>query len=248
MVESIELQVWGAPALRARASWRYGLLHRVARCAERNGVVLLAFGLGDGAIRLVVDGPTGRVGNVIRGIKVGTLREAAASGERILFVETVRQRVGADLTGAVVWAHAVPSAEAAGGPLASPWTSHRDLLGFRRAAFYRPEVLFDRVVPADVHRALGGAPLPEGWPPRQGRPSLALLLQVAAAVRGTLPADPACFATFVQLARVRGWPIPEIAAALQVTPRRVRQLAQADATLVGLAARALDDPRLARLP
>lgn len=247
MVEVVELHLWGADALRKRAVWKYALIDRVARCARRAQVELLAFGMGGSVLRLVIEGERSSRANLLRGVKVGTSRQVAAAGERVLFVETIRAPAS-DLTAAVSDAHRLPVEHGAVGPLDSPWSSHRDLLAFRDAPFYRASVLRGRVEPAAVHLACGGGALPDGWPPAEGAYSLALLLRVAAAVLGTVAADPACFGTFVQLARARDHRVKDIAAALAVTPRRVRQLARRDDARIELAARTLADPRLRRVP
>lgn len=248
MIEEIELHMFGADRLRARASWRYALLDRIAACAHRREVALLAFGLGGDALRLVVEGEPESRNNLVRGVKVGTVRQVSAVGERLLFVETLREPARGGVHGAVVRAHRLPMLHGASGPLDSVWSSHRDLLGFRRAPFFDPAVVRRQVVPARVHEALGGGALPEGWPPQTGQFPLPLLLRVAAAVVGTVPADPRCYATFVQLARTHGHATADIARALAVTPRRVRQLGQVPAAMVPAAARSLADDRLRQVP
>jgi hypothetical protein len=248
MVEEIELHMFGAERLRARASWRYALLDRIAACARRLGVEVLAFGLGGDALRLVVEGAPEARGNLVRGVKVGTVRHASAVGERLLFVETLREPARGGVHGAIVRAHRLPMLHGASGPLDTVWSSHRDLLGFRRAPFFDPAAARRHVVPARVHESLGGGALPDGWPPATGQFPLPLLLRVSAAVVGTVPADPRCYATFVQLARTHGHPVADIARALAVTPRRVRQLGQVAAAMVPAAARSLTDERLRRVP
>jgi hypothetical protein len=74
------------------------------------------------------------------------------------------------------------------------------------------------------------------------------LLRVSAAVIGVLPSDRRCFRLFVHLARMAGWETVNLASALALTPRRVRQLAAEDEPDLPLALWAFDDPRLAIVP
>jgi len=226
---------------------RYGLLERAARSAARREVQVLAFGLGPTEVRLVLEGGEEEVRNTVRGLKVGTIREVRAWGGRLCWGPVVRQPVG-ELGEAVAWAHLAPVDGGTPGPLATPWSSHRDLLGFRTATFYDPAVLDGRVDPHEIHRLCGGEPLPDGWPPPGGRESLSVLLRLAGAVLGVLPADRRCFRLFVHLARARGWGTSDLARALTLTTRRIRQLACLDEPLLPVAMTALGDPRLCRVP
>jgi len=235
------LDAFGAPLV------RYGMLERLARSAEEHGVRVLAFGLGCSEVRLVLEGRASAVANVTRGVKVGTLREVRSRDLPLAFGRTRRHRV-ADLAGAVAWVHRAPLDDGIPDPLASPWTSHRDLLGWREAAFFDPAPLRAALDPSALHDALGGGALPAPVPPPARHEPLHLLLRVAAAIRGVLPADRRCFGLFCQLARARGWATREVAQALMLTARRVRQLYHADEPLVPVALSALGDPCLCRVP
>ena len=60
---------------------RYDLLCRAAKVMQRCGISLLAFGVNPRQVRFVVEGNMNQVPNLIRGIKVGTLRAARARGK-----------------------------------------------------------------------------------------------------------------------------------------------------------------------
>lgn len=229
----------------ARASARYDLLQRLAESARRRDVSVLAFGLGRDEVRVVLEGPARERDLVVLGMKSGTARSIAATGAVLLWDDTERIEVSpADLAPTVAWAHTVPGVD---DPLATPWTSHRDLLGFRRARFYDAEGLRERVDPLEVHRLAGGGPLPRIRRHALGA-RLDALLRVAAAVLGVSPADRACNRLFVQLARAHGFPSDAIEDALLVGARRVRQLAQHRDPLLPVAQVHLADQRLMQLP
>ncbi len=247
MVERIAIDVLeGWSGLRGPVL-RYGFLDRVHRSATRRGLAVLAFGLGRREVRLVVEGAPEEVPNLLRGVKVGSIRAARSAGVSLVLGVPLRWPViPAGLEEAVAWAHRAPLGPTVPGPLASPWSSHRDLLGYRVAGFYDAGVLEGRVSASRVHALARGLAHP-----RRGAPDIAplpLLLRVAGAVRGLLPADRRCFRLFVHLARARGWANPEIADALALTRRRIRQLAVGRDPLVGVAVSTLADPRLCRVP
>ncbi|MBT3219313.1 MAG: hypothetical protein HN348_09505 [Proteobacteria bacterium] len=251
MVERVLCEV-DAGELGIRSSLvRYSLLERLARCVEKNNVTILAFGIGDYDLRLVLQGGDDEIVNAIRGMKVGTARAAKTWGVRLVWAPTQRWGVaeGAPLEQAIAWAHRAPVDSGAGGPLSSPWSSHRDLLMFRRAKFYDAAVLDQRVNPGRVHLMAGGIPLPEGWPPSpENRESMSVLLRIAASVLGVLPADRRCFQLFVHLALKRGWRVVDLAGALCLTNRRIRQLRGAEEPLLTTALVVLSDPRLCCVP
>jgi hypothetical protein len=232
----------------AGAILRYDLLERLRRTAEKHDVAALAFGLGASEVRLVLEGDATSVGEVLKGLKGGTARVAAGWGYDLGWKRPLRFGV-TDLDAAVAWAHRAPVDAGAQGPLASPWSSHRDLLRYRDADFYDAAALRGRVDVARVHAEAGGGALPDGWPPaKPDREPLAVLLRVSAAVLGVLPADRRCFRVFVHLARLRGWGTAQVAETLAVTPRRVRQLLTEPEPRVRLAVRTLGDPVLMRIP
>jgi hypothetical protein len=248
MFQRVQLDILrGAPGMRG-ALVRYDIMERINRSCSRLGIGLVAFGFGDSELRLVVEASQREIGNLIRGLKVGTRRALCKWNVDVIWSKAEVEPVATRLEHAVAWAHRAPVDSGASGPLASPWSSHRDLLGFRRARFFDASVL--RGVDArQVHELAGGRPLPTGWPPREGeRESLALLLRLAAAVLGVLPADRRCFRLFVHLARARGWGTVDLAGALVLTRRRVRQLAAMAEPLLPVVMTALSDPRLCRVP
>ncbi|MEM6927862.1 MAG: hypothetical protein AAF602_13100 [Myxococcota bacterium] len=243
------LPVWARP--RAGASFRYGLLDRFRRCGRPHGVTLLAFGFeGPRGLRCVVRGGPHSVRALLKGVKVGTALSLRHQGVTGALGISIRKPVPTpEAVDAVVWAHQGPLEGRRGPrqPLATPWSSHRDLLGYREAMFFDAKPLRRTVDPDDVHARCGGASraLASGaagtWP-------LGTLLRVAAAVMGVVPADRRCFGLFVHLALGCGWPTREVARAICLTPRRIRQLAANPHPLLPLARCTLADPRLQRVP
>lgn len=247
MVERVRVDLTGGHRGLVGAVFRYEVLERLAQSARGQQVTPLAFGFAADELRMVLHGEPEAVGNVVRGLKVGTIRAAGRWNLSLRSGPTVREPAP-DLVSAVVWAHRGPIEAGAAGPLASPWSSHRDLLGFRRASFYDPAPLLGRVDARRVHDRCGGDPLPEGWPPEGGFESLTTLLRIAGGVLGVLPADRRCFRLFVHLGRARGYQTCEMADALGLTRRRVRQLAAEREPELPLALVSLADPRLSRVP
>lgn len=250
MVEQVAVFLDGSAKGIENAVLRYALLERISSSCALRGVVLLAFGIGRDEIRLVLEGHSGDITNVVRGVKVGTARAALKFGHRISWAETPRSTVEpSSLSQAVAWAHLAPDAAQVDGPLCSPWSSHRDLLRYRAADFYDASVLEGRVDVAEVHAMAGGGVLPTGWPPASPRSeTLNELLRVAASVVGVLPADRSCFALFVSLAKERGWETRHIADALMLSRRRVRQLTVQPSPRLPLALHVLADERLRMVP
>jgi len=248
MLERVLIEVERGEAALESAVCRYGILERLARSAKRLGVEVVAFGFGRGELRAVLEGRRNAITNVVRGVKVGTTRAALAWKTEVSFAPTLRWAVSRrGLAEAVAWAHRAPVDAGAIGPLASPWSSHRDLLGYRDAQFFDGHALRERVDAGAVHALAGGGALPLAGASRTA-PSLSLLLRLAAAVVGVLPADRRCFRLFVHLARRLGWRTRDLASALMLTGRRIRQLATGREPLVHVALLSLADPRLSRVP
>ena len=65
---------------------------------------------------------------------------------------------------------------------------------------------------------------------------------------GVLPADRRCFRLFVHLGNARGWSTQDLAAALALTARRVRQLKASPEPMLRVALMSLADPRLCVVP
>lgn len=230
------------------ALFRYPLLSRVAKAATDRDCQLRAWGFARGGLRLVLEGnDEDRLASACRAAAIGTSLSLRAAGFKRC---GAMERVPLDeLLDAVVWAHLGPVELGAGCPLGSPWSSHRDLLAFRRAPFVDVAALRLRIDADEVHARCGGDPLPAGWPPPAGQPEdLTVLLRIASGVLGVMPANRRCFRLFVHLALARGWSVPSCAEALALTQRRVRQLAQAEEPDLPLALLTLSDPRLCRVP
>ena len=234
------------------AMMRYDMLLRASKTMRRCGVQMLAFGLNERQIRFVLDGNMSEVVNVIRGIKVGTLRAARARGIELVWGTTHRIPLSNDLEllEGVEWAHRAAINTPGTSPLNSVWSSHRDIMGFREAPFYDATEIRKRIPIADLHENLQGRPCPSPLeqPSGRGRESLGQLLRIAGAVLGVLPADRKCFRLFAHLARLRGWRNMDIAFALSLTGRRVRQLLSQPEPKLWLATVSLADARLAHVP
>jgi hypothetical protein len=250
MLERVLIEVNRGGDLLESAVSRYGILERLARSAGRLGVGVVAFGFARGELRAVLEGEPDAITNVVRGVKVGTTRAARAWRTEVTFAPTLRWVLHPrGLTEAVAWAHRGPVDAGAAGPLASVWSSHRDLLGYRDAQFFDGRALRARVDARAVHALAGGGELPLAHARlRRSGESLSLLLRLAAAIVGVLPADRRCFRLFVHLARRLGWGTRDLASALMLTGRRIRQLASGREPLVQVALRSLADPRLSRVP
>lgn len=229
--------------------FRYEMLERLHRCVSARNVAVLAFGFGRDALRLVVEGKEEAISRSLKGFKVGCSRTASRWGMHGAS-SFFRQDVDASsLAEAIAWAHSAPMALGIRCPLESPWSSHRDLLGFRVAPFFDAAHVERRADPQTVHALCGGSKLPKGWPPGvETREELGLLLRIAGGVLGVLPADRRCFRLFVHLAKRRGWRTIEVARALALTTRRVRQLSSESEERIGLAMLSLADQRLCRVP
>ena len=234
------------------AMMRYDMLARAVKTMKRCGVDLLAFGLNNRQIRFVLDGNMDEVVNVIRGIKVGTLRAARARGIQLVWGRTHRIPISdeTELLEAVEWAHRAAMTSNSMGPLTTPWSSHRDIMGYRVAPFFDATEIRGRISASELHFNLQGRPCPShsALPRGSGRESLSHLLRVSGAVLGVLPADRKCFRLFAHLAKLRGWRNMDIAYALSLTGRRVRQLLSQPEPRLWLATVSLADARLAHVP
>lgn len=234
-MELVELDVaggWDAAA-------RYDVLDRVKRLADRRRVTFAGFDLSS-RVRLLLGGPRPAITGLVSSLKSGTAQTSRGSHR---LREERRQEVPVPAR-ALAALHA--DAVAGGEPLSTPWSSHRDLLGYRMASFFDPSWWAGRVDPRGLHLVAGGGPLPSM--PRPQRGSLDLSLRVSAATLGLLPADPGSFRLFAHLARWDGARQIDIAAALMLTPRRIRQLQSTPEPRLLRAATALGDPRLRRVP
>lgn len=229
-MEWVEFEVAGELDTAAR----YGLLERMRNAGGRRGVRMLGFSLGS-TVRLLLQGPSHEVGQAVAVTKMGTVQAVSHRGGRVELGPTARRRVN-DPSTALVELHRRKDRC----PLTDPWSSHRDLLGLRHAAFFDPTGW--HIDPRWVHVQAGGNALPVR-PVRDRRP-LDELLRTAGAVLGVLPADRACFGLFVQLAIQLGWQQKPIARALMVTPRRVRQLCRVPVRGKRAALLSLGDERL----
>lgn len=250
MLEKVVVDLTGGRPGLLGAVFRYEVMERLARSAGLREVELLAFGFGEKELRLVLQGEPETITNVLRGLKVGTVRAAARWGLALQAGPNIRSPIPETrLTDAVAWAHTAPIEAGASGPLASPWSSHRDLLGYRKAAFYDPSLLVGRIDVGEVQLRCGGPLLPDRWPPHEAPgEDLGYLLRLAGAVLGVLPADRRCFRLFVHLAKSCGWQTMEVARAIDVTTRRVRQLAADVEPQLAVALTSMADPHLSRVP
>lgn len=226
----------------ASASVRYSLLARVHDGERARNVRLLGFAVGPD-VQLLLEGTPDAVRATVTAAKVGTARASGGPPK----LGPSRFSTPSDGLSALVELHRDAGP---GGPLATPWTSHRDLLGFRTAPFFDRRVWAGRIDPRRVHVEAGGGPLPFGWPPDlDADPAdLGLVLRVAGAVLGVLPADRACFRLFAHMSRALGVRQLDVAAALSLTPRRIRQLVAEPEPALRVGLLALSDPRLCVVP
>jgi hypothetical protein len=74
------------------------------------------------------------------------------------------------------------------------------------------------------------------------------LVRIAAGVLGMLPANRSTFRLVVHLGRALGYAVDQIAAALQLTSRRIRQLFADHEPLLEAALLHVADPRLGVVP
>ncbi len=226
---------YSAPSLPLAA--RYDLLRSVAEGAARQRAQILAFGLGPDRLRLVTDVSARRLWTPLR------ISTAKRQLTRELLWHAGHEAPVHGLAEAVAWAHAAPLSDGEC-PLSTPWSSHRDMLGFRRAPFYDPA----RDVDASALHARMGGQSPEWSPIPLVEPTLGYLYRLAAAVLGLLPADRRCTALFVQLGRRYRHEVAALAAATQLTPRRIRQLSAPYQPMLAIAERCLHSPALCRVP
>jgi hypothetical protein len=245
MVEKVAVDLTGGRLGVLGAVYRYEVLERVWRSAVHRDIRLLAFGFAERELRLVLEGSDETIRNLVRGLKVGTIRAAARWG--IPVRSGPHQRVTTDdLLSAVIWAHRGPVEAGAPHPLASPWCSHRDLLGYRRAPFYDPSVLAGRIDLGALCALLDTQV--RAVRVENDREDLSALLRIAGGVAGVLPGDRKCFRLFVHLAKARGWQTVAVADALALTSRRVRQLASEREDRLPLAMASVGHPLLSRVP
>ncbi|MEZ4323329.1 MAG: hypothetical protein R3F61_38045 [Myxococcota bacterium] len=227
------------------ASYNYAFLERVKRACDARSVRFLGFALESDA-RLLLEGTREAVHDVVRAVKTGSARCAGSRG----YLGPTRSTAVGDPLAVLVRLHRAGRRQ---GPLANVWTSHRDLMGFRQASFFDRSVWAGRIDPRLVHVLAGGGPLPVGFPPPLDRRQalthdLDLCLRVSAAVLGVLPADRRATRLFCHLGRHVGLAQADLADAVLLTPRRIRQLQREDEPLLAVAARSLGDRRLRQVP
>ena len=225
--------------------FRHDLVERLWRASRKQSVRVVAWGMCGGELRLVVRGSDEAVKNVMRGVRVGTVRSARGCGVSLRSGSSDRWCVGEEqLESAVVWAH-----EGDRGPEADPlenvWTSHRDMMGVRYPVGWGRLLPCSPLQKERIHRTLGGGPTPtNNLAPLPVQAQLGQLLRAASSVLGVLPGDRRGFRLFVHLARASGWTTRSIASALCLTRRRVRQLASESESLCHIARHYLADERL----
>jgi len=203
----------------------------------------MGFSVVDRAL-LLLEGTDAAVSSALAAIKVGTARAPNLPGGLGL---TRRIQVH-DPIGALVavHGHGIEGSD----PLANPWSSHRDLMGFRVASFYDAAVWDGRIDPRLVHIRAGGRAMPRDATASLELPrrDLHTCLRVSAAVLGVLPGSRCSMRLFAQLSRRAGQRQIDIASAALLTPRRIRQLEREPEPLLPVALRSLGDQRLRRVP
>ena len=193
MFESVECVVLGDVESARGSIVRYELLDRMRRITQKQGVRLLAFGLGDDRFRWLFSGEASAITEVLRGFKVGTCRRSQGAFSLSSWERTVVSFDG--IRPKIAWVHDAPWSYSAASDGLNPWTSEVDRLGYRQAAFFDPIPL----------RALvGGEQMLQGdvrTVALKDSYSLRFLMRLAAAVVGRLAGHPKSFRLFVQLAR-----------------------------------------------
>lgn len=237
MIRTLLMRVLCGAELLDRPAHRYAMLDRLAAACEQRGVTLLGFGLGHEELRLVLEGQPEEINRVAFSLRVGTSRHYAWHGKTLVWDDNLVRPVS-DLWEALCWAHAAQA-----DPLASPWTSLRDLLGYRRAPFYQASRARSRLPPDTLPPTSLTV-----WERRGPAPALDRLLRVAAAVIGVLPSSRTSFRLFAQLGHQLGYSAEAMAEALNLTPRRIRQLLEVHEPMVPVALVTLSDARLAVVP
>lgn len=240
MLYHAHIDVYGAPEALEPHATRVELLHRQRRACEDRDLTLLAFHLRYKRLEIIVEGEHTAVHEALRAIKIGTSQALRSSYPDFMWSPSTVCSIPPDsLDIAVARCHRLEHKRV---PLSTAWSSHRDLMGLRDAAFFDATALRARVSSRRVHRSAGGkAPKPVA---QTSVPTLADLLQAAAETHGLMPADPKAFRLFVHLARLHGYAADALAAALAVTERRVRQLAADVDPMVPIGLAHLHDARL----
>jgi len=204
---------------------RYDVLHRMQRSAERSHTAVWGFGLANGRLRLVVRGDEANAASLGRRIRVGTRLSLPPSLRPRQSWSLVEPLADADLVAGIAWAHGAVLQHAPT-VLASPWSSHRDLLGFRRAPFFDADLVRELVDPLAVHRRLSPwrAPAVDASAPSPIPLTPTLARRVGAAVHGVLPGHWASRRTTAHLMHRAGYDTEAIGRATGTTRRRAQQL------------------------
>jgi hypothetical protein len=221
---------------------RYAVLQRVGRVFRSHAIGWYSFALHGTRLRLVADADGPRLSAAMNHVAGGTARAARSIG-REGRLEHWRSPV-ADLEEALVDVLRAPGSL---DPLCYPWTSYRDLMGLRYADFFDAAPVRGAINAERIRFACGGGELPRP----SVRPEVAppgLLVRLAAAFRGVVPADRACFPLFVHLGRACGVSTDKMARTLGLTPRRVNQILEKREPLLPVALGAAGDARMRVLP
>ena len=191
---------------------------RKAECSCRR------VGIRGSELRVVVRGSDNGVKNVMRGVRVGTVRSAEGYGVSLRSGSSDRWRVTEDtLEAVVVWAHQGDK-DAHADPLEDAWTSHRDMMGLRHP------VGWGALLPRTTHQRKDS---PSAWrwglahyhTRRSSCPSTTQWLAArGSSVLAVLPGDRRGFRLFVHWPEHQAGPQGPLRP-LCLTRRRVRQLA-----------------------
>ena len=220
---------------------RIDLLSRVRRCMDAHRLTWLGYRLDDERLQVLVSGGSPSIWRMIHGIRRGTAHTSRSWASRQYLDLAGLHRVD-DLGCALAQLHRQMDGS---DPLSNRWTSHRDLMGLRQAAYFDARDVRRRVNAEEVNLASGGAPvhLRAGSEGRQ--PSLDRLLYQAGDVYGTSGADRKVFSLFAHMAKQAGYSNSEVADALMLSDRRVRQLLAAQPVGLPIGLAVLGDERLA---
>lgn len=216
---------------------RYALLDRVWRKCGDHAVGFRGFSLAREA-SFLLDGSCDAVAWVLRKVRLGNARDHGSGA-----LLRARRYAVYDAFEALVELHGSHP-----DPLADPWSSHRDLMGFRKAWFFDSSA-WARPDSQRLHVRLNAGPVPR----KPGVPDLVpddlrLCTRIAAAVLGRLPGHRSSYRLTVQMARAGGLRQKDVAEGLLLSPRYVRILERQPEPLLHRALCCLGDPRLRVVP
>ena len=212
---TLEIQYCTWPSQVFGQAWWQGQMEVILRSAARCGVRVLGFACGVEMIRVVAKGDRSAFRNQQRGLKVGVRHLAKRCQVKGLrWVDTiVREHPSVEVPEWVDWAHHLVDVSLANAIHRQPCTSYWDYRRLRRHHLFKPlERLLQQPVTDERSEKYA-----------RDKPTLRYILSVSAFVLGLQDANPKSFALFVALTKKHGYTHYELAKALCLTERRIRQ-------------------------